>query len=401
MTKAIFIILDGLGDRPCKEFRGKTPLEAASTPNMDSLVKEGVCGMQSPLSLGFTLESGPAHFEIFGYTPFKKFYPGRGIIEALGTGAKLREKDIAFRVNFATVKNGKIKDRRAGRIKSVKSFEKPLSMKLKGIEFILKSGTEHRAALIMRGSNLSDKLSNSDPHKIGVAPKKVKALGKEAEFETEILNEYIKKVHQILNKHRINKTRKRKKLPEANYILLRGAGKFKEVQSFKEKYRLKGCCIAGTGLYKGFGKFIDMKLINVKGATGGKTTNVKAKFMAAKRALKRYDFVWVHVKATDLYGHDGDPVGKKNFIEKVDEALEVLKKVKALKVITGDHSTPCSLKEHSGDDVPILFNGKGVRVDDCVKFGERECSEGGLQRIYGKNIIPEILNLIGKQDIIE
>ena len=401
MNKVIFIILDGLGDRPCKELNGKTPLEAASTPNMDSLAKGGICGMQSPLSLGLTLESGPAHFEIFGYSPFRKFYPGRGVIEALGAGAKLQKNDVAFRVNFATVKNGKIKDRRAGRIKNVKSFEKSLSMKLRDIEFILKASTEHRATLILRGGNLSDKLNSSDPHKTGVAPKKVKALDKEAKFEAEILNKYIEQAHEILNRHKVNRDRRKKKLPEANYLLLRGAGKFKEVQRFKERYKLKGCCIAGTGLYKGFGKYIGLDLINVKGATGGKNTNVKAKFTAAKRALKKYDFIWVHIKATDLYGHDGDPIGKKKFIEKVDKALEVLSKVRALKAITGDHSTPCQLKEHSGDDVPILFNGEGVRVDDCVRFDERECVKGGLQRIYGKNIIPEILNLIGKQKIIE
>jgi 2,3-bisphosphoglycerate-independent phosphoglycerate mutase len=401
MTKVIFIILDGLGDRPCKELKGLTPLEAASTPNMDLLVKEGICGMQAPLGLGFTPESGPAHFEIFGYTPFQKFYPRRGVIEALGTRIKLEENDVCFRVNFATFRKGKIIDRRAGRIKSVKSFEKPLTMKLRGIKFILKAGTEHRAALILRGNNLSDKLSNSDPHKIGVAPKKVIGLEKEAEFEAEVLNEYLRKSYHILNNHRINKTRKKKKLPEANYILLRGAGKFKKIQSFKERYGLKACCIAGTGLYKGFGRFIGMDLINVKGATGGKNTNIKAKFITAKRAIKKYDFVWVHIKGTDLYGHDGDCIGKKEFIEKVDKALESLMKVKALKVITGDHSTPCLMKDHSGDDVPILFNGEGVRVDDSEKFGERDCAEGGLQRIDGKNIMPEILNLIGKQKIIE
>ena len=401
MEKVIFIILDGLGDRPSKKLADQTPLEAASTPNMDLLVKEGICGMQAPLGLGFTPESGPAHFEIFGYTPFKKFYPGRGVIEALGTSAKLKENDVAFRVNFATFKKGRIVDRRAGRIKNVKPFEKVLSMKLRGIEFILKAGTEHRAALILRGDNLSEKLSDSDPHKVGLAPGKVMGLEKEAEFEAEVLNEYLKRVHQILSKHRINKSRRKKRLPEANYLILRGAGKFKKVQSFKQRYGLKACCIAGTGLYKGLGKFIGMDLINVKGATGGKDTNLKAKFMAAKRALKKYDFVWVHVKGTDLYGHDGDPIGKKNFIEKVDEALGILMNVKALKVITGDHSTPCSLKDHSGDDVPILFHGEGVRSDDSFRFGERDCMEGGLQRIDGKDIMPEILNLIGKQKVIE
>ena len=274
MTKVVFIILDGLGDRPSKELRGQTPLEAASTPNLDLLAKEGICGMHVPLSLGFIPESGPAHFEIFGYSPFEKFYPGRGVVEALGIGIKLKENDVAFRVNFATLKRGKIIDRRAGRIKNVRPFEKNLTMKLRGINFILKAGTEHRAVLILRGSNLSHKLSDSDPHKINKAPKKVKALDRDAEFTAEILNEYLEKAHEILSNHRINKLRKKKNLPEANYLLLRGAGKFKKVESFKKRYGLKACCIAGAGLYKGFGRFVGMNLVNVRGATGGKNTNI-------------------------------------------------------------------------------------------------------------------------------
>jgi 2,3-bisphosphoglycerate-independent phosphoglycerate mutase len=165
--KTIFIILDGLGDRPVKEFGGKTPLEAANTPNMDFLVERGICGMMAPMGLGFTLESGPAHFEIFGYHPFKDFYPGRGPIEALGAGFNLKQGDIAFRANFATLKNGKIVDRRAGRIKNVKIFEKDLSFKIKNVEFILKAGTEHRAGLILRGKGLSSRISNNHSHKTG------------------------------------------------------------------------------------------------------------------------------------------------------------------------------------------------------------------------------------------
>ena len=400
-SKALLIILDGLGDRPSKKFRGETPLEAASTPNLDFLVREGICGMQTPLGLGFTLESGPAHFEIFGYHPYQKFYPGRGVLEALGCNFKLKEDDIALRVNFATFKNGKIIDRRAGRIKDASIFEEDLSFELEGVEFILKAGTEHRGALILRGGNLSEKISDSDPKKEGRAPKRIKPLDKEAKFTAEILNKYIKKAHEILKSHPENKRRVGKKLPPANFLLLRGAGKYKPIPSFSERYKLKACCIAGAGLYKGFGKYLGMEVLKVKGATGGKDSNIEAKFKAAKKALKKYDFVWVHVKATDLYGHDGDCIGKKEFIERVDKALAKILDERCLKVVTGDHSTPCSLKEHSGDEVPILFHGEEVREDNILHFGERDCMQGGLEMIEGKDIMPEILNLIGKQKVIE
>lgn len=399
--KAILIILDGLGDRPIKEFDDKSPLEFAKTPNMDFLVEQGICGMMAPLGLGFTPESGPAHFEIFGYSPFQDFYPGRGVIEVIGTGYNLEQGDIALRLNFATIENGKIIDRRAGRIKSVKIFEKDLSFSIRGVKFILKAGTEHRGALIIKGKNLSSNISNNDSHKTGKAPKKVKAISKDAEFTADVLNEYIEKANKILENHKENKKREKNKLMSANYLLVRGAGKYKQVISFKEKYGLKSCCVAGGGLYKGIAKFLGMDVINVKKATGGKDTDIKAKFIATKNNLKKYDFIFLHIKATDLFGHDGDPVGKKNCIEEIDKNIPILtQNSDTLIVITGDHSTPCAVGDHSGDPVPIFFSGKTIRKDSNAEFGERVCSKGGLGRIKGNQIMPQILNLIGKQKLI-
>ncbi|MEA3295936.1 MAG: 2,3-bisphosphoglycerate-independent phosphoglycerate mutase [Patescibacteria group bacterium] len=398
--KTIFIILDGLGDRPIKEFGDKTPLEFAKTSNMDFLVEQGICGMMAPLGLGLTPGSGPAHFEIFGYSPYQDFYPNRGVIEALGIGYDLKQEDIALRVNFATIQNKKIIDRRAGRIESAQAFEKDLSFNIKNTKFIFKAGIGHRGALIIKGKNLSSNISDNDNHKTGVVPKKLKAISKNAEFTADVLNQYLKKANEILEKHRENKKRKQKGLALANYLLVRGAGKYKPVISFKEKYGLTSCCVAGGGLYKGVAKFLGMDLINVKGATGKKDTNIKAKFLAAKRNLKNYNFIFLHFKATDLFGHDGDPVGKKNFIEKIDKELKILMKEKCLLSITGDHSTPCALKEHSGDPVPILFSGKTIRKDSNAEFGERVCSKGGLGRIKGNQVMPEILNLTGKQKLI-
>lgn len=400
-SKAILIILDGLADRPCREFFGETPLEAASTPFMDYLARNGICGMQSPLGTGFTPESGPAHFEILGYHPFRQYYPGRGPIEALGAGARIKEGDVAFRVNFATMKNGRIVDRRAGRIADVSMFEHDLSMEIDGVEFILKAGTEHRAALIIRGDDVSENLSDSDPKKEGKRPLKIKPLSKDAEQTAKLVNKYLELATEILEKHELNRERRKKGLLPANTILLRGAGRYRQVESFRERYGLKACCIAGAGLYKGIARHLGMNVINVEGATGTKSTDVEAKIKAAKAMLKRYDFIFVHVKGTDLYGHDGDAGGKKAFIEKVDRALQALHGTKSLIVLTGDHATPCSLKDHSGDDVPILFYAEDMIKDNTYRFGEHECMNGGLKRIEGKDIMPEILNLLGKEEAIE
>ncbi len=401
--KILLVILDGLGDRACKELFGETPLEAASTPFMNFLAREGVCGVLSPIEKGLVPESSPAHFEILGYSPFQKFYPGRGPLEALGIGYKLKEGDVAFRVNFATVKDGIVVDRRAGRIESVKEFEDLLTTEIDGVEFILKAGVEHRAALIIRGPGLSEKVSDSDPHKTGASPKKVLPLSPEAQKTAGVLNKYIDFAAETLKNHKINRERERKGLPPANFILLRGAGKFREVESFKERFKLKACCIAGGGLYKGIARFFGIDVIEVEGATGKKKSDFEAKFKAAKDALKSYEFVWVHIKAPDLFGHDGDAVGKKSVLEEIDKAMRTLYEVDNIVIcVTGDHSTPCSLKNHSGDDVPLLFFAETVRKDLTPAFGERFCMVlGGLGRIKGKDVMNELLNLSGKAEIIE
>ncbi len=400
-SKAVLVILDGLADRPCKQFFGETPLEAASTPFMDYLARNGICGMQSPLGTGFTPESGPAHFEILGYHPFRRYYPGRGPIEALGVGAQIKDNDVVFRVNFATLKDGRVVDRRAGRISDVSVFEKDLTMELDGVKFIMKAGTEHRAALIIRGEGTSEKLSDTDPRKEGRKPLKVKPLSREARNTARLINRYIDLANRILSEHEVNRERMNNGLPPANTILLRGAGRFRHIESFEEKYGLKACCIAGAGLYKGIARYFGMDVVNVKGATGTKSTDVEVKMMAARKLIKRYDFVFVHVKGTDLYGHDGDAAGKKVFIENVDRAMQKLSSLRHLLVVTGDHATPCSLKDHSGDDVPIVFHSDDVRSDDVYRFGEHECMEGGLKRIEGKDVMPEILNLLGREDAVE
>jgi 2,3-bisphosphoglycerate-independent phosphoglycerate mutase len=392
--KCIFIILDGLGDRPIKELGNLTPLEAANTPNMDFLVQQGFCGMLQPIDSKTAPESGPAHFEIFGYSPFTDFYPGRGPLEALGTGFDLKENDLAFRINFAFLKNNKIIDRRAGRIKDVSVFEKYLSFELNGIQFIFKAGTEHRGALILRGKNLSSEITDSDPRQENLSPLEIKPLNSSADFTAMALNEYLKKANEILSEHPTNKKREQDGQLAANYLLLRGAGFFKDVIPFNEKYNLKSCCIAGAGLYKGIAKFFKMDLITTQGATGTKDTNIQNKILQANKMLNKYDFVWVHIKAVDLFGHDGDFVGKKEILEKIDKELEIVKDNNCLKIITGDHSTPCEIKDHSNDPVPLLISGQGIQKESAQKFGETNCRNGKLGTIKGKDLMPKIKDLM-------
>ncbi len=396
--KTLLVICDGIGDRPIKEFRGKTPLEEAKTPNLDKLAERGINGLMNSIIFPVRPGSDVSHLSIFGYN-INEYYSGRGPFEALGIGLDLKKGDVALRANLGTVENGTIKDRRAGRIES-KLFEKELQgIKIEGIEFIVKAGTGHRVAIVMRGKKLSPNISDSDPHETEKNVLKVKALdeSEEAEFTARILNQFLEKTHKILEKHSENKKRKLK----ANYLLTRGAGEFLEIPSMQEKYGLKSVCVAGAGLYKGISKAIGMKIVDVKEATGKLDTNIDAKFDSAIKALKENDFVFVHIKGTDLCGENGDAKAKKEFIEKIDKAAEVLTGLKnTLIVVTADHSTPCELKAHSGDPVPIVFCGPGVRTDSVKEFGERSCAKGGLHRIIGMQIMPEIMNLSGKAELL-
>ena len=394
--KTILVICDGLGDRPIAGLGGKTPLEAAVTPNFDRMAKEGVCGKMSVMGPGVVPHSDDAHLTLFGYD-LKRFYPGRGPIEAAGIGFKLKDGDVAFRSNVGTVdKDWVVLDRRAGRIESTKAFAEKLDgMEIDGVKFFVKPATGYRMVIVMRSENkkLSDKITDCDPHEDGKVVQKVAATDNsgEAEFTASVLNKFLQKAYLALKDLPINKERVKKGLPAANFPLMRGAGYHQKIPSFSEKYGAKACCIAGAGLYKGIGAILGMDVLQVKGATGLPDTNVKAKFLAAKKALKKYDFVFVHVKPTDSLGEDGNIQGKKEFIEKIDKALPAIMDAGGRIVITADHSTPCECKAHSADPVPLLIRDKSIEPDKASRFSEKECEQGRIGLIDGKDFMKTIL----------
>jgi 2,3-bisphosphoglycerate-independent phosphoglycerate mutase len=380
-------------------------LEAARTPNLDFLARQGICGLITPCYRGSFPTSKDAHLSLFGYD-LKKWNIGRGVFEVLGIGMKMKKEDVALRGNFATLATGgvsqsnlKIIDRRAGRIQNSEPLIRALQgIEIKGVRFLIGKGVSHRLGIIMRprpGVKLSEKISDGDLHRVGIKPPKIRPLTKtkEAKFTAEVLNEFLERAHQILENHPLNKKRKKKGLLPANYILVRGVGKLRKIPSFQKKWKMKSCCIAGGVLYKGIGRVLGMDLIKVKGATGKADTNLKAKFEAAKKALKKYDFCYLHIKATDNFGHDGDCLGKRKFIEKVDRNLKpILSLENTLIVVTSDHSTPCQMKEHTPDPLPVLVYGGGK--DDVKKFSEKECSKGKLGKLKSAEFLKRLKNLL-------
>lgn len=391
MPSAILLVIDGIGDLPTP----KTPLQAAKKPNLDALAKNGITGLLSTIAPGVTPGSDVSHLQLFGYDP-AAYYPGRGPLEALGLGMGLKEGDVAFRANFATLKNGQVIDRRAGRITTAEAqmLERDVNMRLGETQIIFKSSVEHRGALILRGPGLSANVSDTDTHHEG-ALAVCKALdgSKEAQITADIINAFTETVQRKLDQNSINKTRK---LP-ANVVLLRSAGTYRKVPSISERFGIRGACIAGGALYKGVAKYVGMDVLKVPGVTGDAKTDLKAKGKAAVGASERYDFVFVHVKAVDSFGHDGNFREKTKMLERIDrELVGELKKSDAYIVVTGDHSTPCIRKAHSGHEVPILIHGKNERKDSVKRFDEISCMQGGLGHLRGKDVMPVILNLIQK-----
>lgn len=399
MEKVIFIVCDGISDRPIAEFDRKTPLEAAFTPNLDQLTKRGISGVMHTIDIGIRPGSDVSHLALFGYDPLI-YYTGRGPFEVAGLGMELKKGDVAFRVNAGTVDEKMLAlDRRAGRIDDTTPLAEILNgTVIEEVEFLLKPGTGHRLGLIMRGKDLSGKISDADPHVSGVKVYQVKPLDEspEAKRTAKILNQFLEFAHHTLKEAVFNQRREKQGLLPANYLLVRGAGMTPKLPGFKEKYGLKACCLAGAGLYKGIGRLLGMKVVEVPGATGKTDSKIENKIKKALELIDRFDFFFIHFKAADTLAEDGDYQGKKEFIEKIDRAVKPLLDLKnALIVITADHSTACNLKAHTADDVPVTIISSNVRDDEVERFGERTCAKGRLGHLKGIQLMPIIIDLMG------
>lgn len=403
--KGLMVIADGLGGRP-SDLDGKTCLEAAETPVLDELAGRGAVGLVDPIAPGVRPGSDTAHLSLLGYDPYS-LYTGRGVFECLGIGMDVRAGDICFRANFGTVEKTnegfRLLDRRAGRIDSgQEELEAALSelrlTDVPDIEVAFRASTQHRGALLLRGSNLSRHASENDPHEAGLA---IPASMPTAEGDTgaertaAAINEITRRSYDLLNDLPLNSARvKAGKLP-ANIVLLRGAADCPHIPSIESLYGVRGAVIAGGALYRGVALASGMETIDVPGATGGLDTDLRAKADAAIEALGTRDYVFLHVKGTDNAGHDQDAEGKRAFIERIDRELfaplvERIDWRETHLAFTGDHTTPIDYGDHTPEPVPVLFVGPNVVPDDVASFGERAAGCGGLGRFSGR-VLPMIL----------
>lgn len=362
--RMVLLVMDGLGGLP-RESDGKTELEAAHTPNLDRLARQGITGQSVPIRRGITPGSGPAHLALFGYDPIQ-YEVGRGVLSALGVGFDLQPNDVAARGNFCTVdQTGVITDRRAGRIPSEIGSELCQvldEIEIEGIEIFVRPVKEYRFVLVLRGPALSPHLLDTDPQQVGVRPLPAVAQVPEAQRTADLVNDWIAQAREKLAD----------RYP-ANMVTLRGFAEDPSLPKFQDIFKLNPVAIAVYPMYRGVAQLVGMDVIPVEHP-------VSNEFQTVAAAWDQYDFFFVHVKYTDSRGEDGDFEAKKAVIEEVDEALPILIDLQPdVLIVTGDHSTPSQLKSHSWHPVPTLIWAPGtVRPDATTAFGETECSRGGL-----------------------
>ncbi len=394
--KVVLVVLDGGADRPTVS--RETPLMAASRPFLDRLAAEGILGIMDVIAPGTPPGSDTAHLSLLGYTP-EEIYTGRGPFEAAGVGINVRPGDIAFRANFATVKDTTVVDRRAGRISDTHQLSEAIRTNVHlDCEFIFKESVGHRAALVLRGDDLSPAVTPTDPLHSGSPVARAAPLKSDnaAATTARIVNEFTQQVHAILRDHPMNLERERHGQLAANMVLLRGAGDVPHLVPFEQRTGLKAAVIAATALVIGIGKLTGMEYIPTQGATGHVDSNIEGKVDNVNKALKHHDFILLNIKGADEAGHDGNFDVKSKFLSHVDQVLSKLNiDDSIITVVTADHSTPVSLKEHSGDPVPFLIHGKGVRTDQTNEFNEFYAAQGGMHRIRGLDMMPVLMDLLG------
>ncbi|MGQ9720511.1 MAG: 2,3-bisphosphoglycerate-independent phosphoglycerate mutase [Candidatus Jordarchaeum sp.] len=412
--KALLIVSDGMGDRPNKKLGGKTPLQAAETPNLDYVAKIGCCGIMDTISPGIPPGSDTAHLAIFGYDPYE-YYTGRGAFEALGVGIRIYPGDVAFRANFATFEeqeNGLlVTDRRAGRKvpeggKLAEKLNKYRLKTAKDVKFRFEHSVEHRGVLVLSGSGLSYKVSDTDPHETLQMVHECKPLddSKEALKTAKIVNELNTAFHEILKNNPLNQERISRGEPPANGVLLRGAGILPKVTPLNQMYGVSCSCVAAAALYRGVAAAVGMKLFKAPGDTATYETDEESIARTVLDILPENDLVFIHFKPTDNASHDGNPELKAKMIEKLDNMVGKLVEGIDLEnehyiAVTADHTTPCSVQEHTGEPVPLVMAGPGVRTDQTTAFSEIDCQRGGLGRLRGKDIMPIIMDYLGKTRI--
>lgn len=380
--KYLVLIGDGMSDRPLPRLKGRTPLQAARTPNMDFLAMQGVCGWVNNVPKGLPPASDVANMSIFGYDP-KNFYTGRGPLEAASLGVKLAKDEIAFRCNLVTVKDRKMKDFTAGHIGTPEAARlmRALDKKLGCREVKFYPGLSYRHLLVVKSCLASDRVKTTPPHDItGKKIRRYLPQGRGQETLLQLMNESEVILHCMKTK--------------ATMIWPWSPGRAPSMPSFRKKYGLRGAVITAVHLLKGMGRTMGLEVINVPGATGYLDTNYVGKARYALRALKKNDLVFVHVESPDEAGHEGSIKHKIQAIEDFDKYVvgTVLKGLRPKEgdvriLVLPDHPTPIKLMTHTAEAVPFAAYPSPVTGLACRPAGRQSPVMGYNEREIKKSKI--------------
>ena len=418
----VYVLLDGVGDLPHPNLVGKTPLDAASTPNLDRLAKNGTMGQVITVGKGIAPESDIAVFNMLGYKFKHDDYAGRGVVEAIGIGIDFKDGDLALRGNFATLNDdGVIIDRRAGR-KIEKQDTETVSNEIEEkIKFSDENATAiitptigHRLVIRIRSNcTLSSNISNTDPAYVRVAGMGIakavtdflkieKCLPLDEESHTKLasklVNELTEQSLDIMKKSKVNERRKENDKKLLNGILLRDAGNiYPKVTPINDLHSMKFSCIVDMPVEIGISEILKMKTYDAGGLT-----DYEEKAKVAAKAMDEQNAVYVHLKGPDEFGHDGDAQGKMENIEEIDKRffgtlLDNIDSSKVAVIVSADHSTPCINKGHSADPVPLLISGDMVTNDNTQRFTETEAKKGRIGLIDGAQVITTGIDVIKSQ----
>jgi 2,3-bisphosphoglycerate-independent phosphoglycerate mutase len=372
-SKIVLLVADGLGGLPLAP-GGKTELESARTANLDSLLREGVCGLSVPILPGITPGSGPGHLGLFGYDPLE-YRIGRGILEALGINFPVGPKDVAARGNFCTADaEGIITDRRAGRPTTERCIELCRQLKnirLPGLELFIEPVREHRFVAIFRGEGLGEQVNDTDPQLTGHKPLEARGADEASERTARAANLFVAEATKLLHDQ-----------APTNLVTLRGFARYPKIATFQDVYGLRAAALAVYPMYKGLARLVGMEVLDAGATLADQVTTLE-------RVWHDHDFFFLHYKYTDSTGEDGNFQAKVEMIERLDAEVPRIRGLDPdVLIVTGDHSTPCKLRSHSWHPVPTLLWSRSCRPDGIVEFGESFCLRGGLGQFQAMYLLP-------------
>ncbi len=390
--KKIVILADGLADEPIKELNGKTPVMVAETPNIDRLCKLSSTGLLHSVPESLPPGSEVANMTIMGYDA-EKYYEGRGVLEAAALGIDIGDKDLVMRCNLITIEGDILVNHSAGHISTREANDliDLLNEKIgdKNVHFY--TGVSYRHVLVIKNVR-DDKLQCTPPHDI--PGKQLSGFMPKSENDSKValkLQEIMLKSKSILENHVVNVKRKEMGKPIANMAWPWSPGHKPAMPTLKELYGINsGVVISAVDLIHGLARFAGLESIFVDGATGLYDTNYRGKADAAIDALKKHDYVYLHIEAPDEAGHEGDVKLKIRTIEDIDRyvvapvldyALSTAEPVSI--AFLPDHPTPCEKRTHTREPVPFAIYNPGKEPDDVTEFNEYSVEKGSLGTIYG------------------